>query len=103
MPQDTKAREKWIASIKTHQTFSNIDEKTIYYSVCSNHFESSEMYSGKNVRLKPEACPTIYPRIYQTAAQTEEIAMNDDQSAVSIVNEVLPSSSLPKSIDLNTQ
>lgn len=73
MPNSGELREKWIQSIESHQQFSSNDEHTLYYTVCSNHFERTEITGGVNRRLKPGVYPTLFPMNVVMNA-----SMNDD-------------------------
>lgn len=76
MPKSS-LREQWIESIRSHQRFSDNDGMTPYYSVCSSHFEPSNICGGK--RLKQGAFPTIFPAL-QTQSDDEEVLSIDSIS-----------------------
>lgn len=63
MPKEGQCREKWIESIKSHQSFTLNDERTPHFFVCSNHFLPEQIYSGKNPRLKPDSVPSVFPNV----------------------------------------
>lgn len=51
----------------------------LYYSVCSDHFEHSQMYKGQNLRLKPGAYPTIFPQNNQNL-MIENVELGGEES-----------------------
>lgn len=59
IPRDVEKRKQWIDKIKNHQAYTQNDEETIRFCVCSEHFESSELKKIKG-QIVP-GCPTIFP------------------------------------------
>lgn len=71
-PKNGDIRDRWIESIKSHQSISPEDEKSLSYVVCSNHFHPSEM-KGNPSRLKPGTYPTLFPTL------SNEYSINDEE------------------------
>lgn len=62
LPKMGKARQQWIDIIKRHQDFTDVDQNTQYYSVCSLHFIPAMILPhGNSTRLREEAYPTQFP------------------------------------------
>lgn len=59
MPQDAQKRDEWIKKIKSHQNFTAVDENSVRFTVCSEHFEATQLQRTKG-RIIP-GCPTIFP------------------------------------------
>lgn len=75
-------REKWLRAIKSHQSMSPDDEKSLSFMVCSEHFEPSQFYEGK-LRLRPGGNPTIFPTYSGFELGTENLTLNDTNSDAS--------------------
>lgn len=78
-PRDGEIREKWLEAIKSHQSISPDDEKSISYFVCSEHFGDSQFYKSSykgSLRLKPGEHPTIFPKHNEFVLDTEELTLN---------------------------
>lgn len=59
IPSDAKIRQKWIASINSHQKF---DHSVGYFIICDLHFKESDFFIVDNERnLKFDSVPTIFP------------------------------------------
>lgn len=63
MPLDAEKREQWIENIQNHQKFSMIDQKTMRFSVCNQHFEGNKIRKRTQGRLIAVGPPTIFPKI----------------------------------------
>lgn len=88
-PNSGTVRERWIHSIKSHQTLSVADERSLYYSVCNLHFDAGQIYNGVKPRLKPGTFPTIFP-VKNVSA---EIMVNNDETILAKNNDQLLSTS----------
>lgn len=66
-------------SIKSHQSISHDDEKSLTYTVCSNHFLSTEL-KGKPFRLSSTAYPTVFPATTNECGSlnNDEFSSNDE-------------------------
>lgn len=72
MPSDAKKREQWIKNIQNHQKFTMIDQNTMRFSVCNEHFESNKLRRLKG-RMNAVGPPTIFPKITKIAYPPQRI------------------------------
>lgn len=83
MPLDVEKREEWIENIQNHQQFTLIDQKTMRFSVCNQHFEPNKMRKRTQGRLIAVGPPTIFPKITNVACPSHQ----NTTSAATILQE----------------
>lgn len=73
-------RQLWINAISKHQGFSDADDHTLSYRVCSKHFEPSLIKTTKDLtrgkirkQLVRGSFPTIFPNKIGTVRKLEEV------------------------------
>lgn len=72
IPSDAKKREQWIKNIQNHQTFTLVDQNTMRFSVCNEHFEANKIRRLKG-RVVVDGPPTIFPEIHKIACPSQRI------------------------------
>lgn len=71
IPQEPKKREQWIENIQHHQDFTMIDQNTMRFSVCNQHFEANKLRRCKG-RVVAEGPPTIFPKIIKVVCPSQQ-------------------------------
>lgn len=82
IPKSNPLRQNWIHAIREHQNFTEEDDKTSVYNVCSLHFDPTSIKSeGVAARLVPGTYPTRFPTVENEPADANdfpELVMNVD-------------------------
>lgn len=76
-------RQPWIDAIGRVQTFSEVDNNTLNFSICSFHFDAADIKTGidKKTRLVPGAIPVFLPEDYHSHQQS--MRMNEISESIS--------------------
>lgn len=66
LPIKDPNRQLWINAITKHQIFSEVDDHTLSYRVCSLHFDPFALKHWKDrgrdrIQLVPGSCPMYFP------------------------------------------
>lgn len=85
IPKSTPLRQNWIRAIKEHQNFTEMDDRSTIYNVCSLHFDPTSIKhskTGNTVTLVPGTYPTRFPTVENElsadAGDSSEIIMDVD-------------------------